>query len=141
MIQCFTRYREVLLVENKKKRESTFAERLKMHRELCGYKQWQVADVLNINRTTYTKYETGVSEPSQAILKKIVALFGIDYNALLGKEDVIGANFCDSSLPMFRLTDSENDLVRMFRVMSAENQQELMKIAKQMTSGKRKTEE
>ena len=126
-----------MFVEDKRNRESTFAERLKMHRRLCGYTQWQVADVLNINRTTYTKYETGVSEPSQEVLRKIVALFGIDYNALLGKEDVVGANFCDSSLPMFRLTDSENELVRMFRVMSEENKQELMKIAKKMTISKK----
>lgn len=127
----------MLLVEEKKYRETTFADRLKMHRKLCGYRQWEVADVLNINRTTYTKYETGVSEPSQEVLGKIVALFGIDYNALLGKEDVVGANFCDSSLPMYRLTDAENELVRMFRVMSEENQQELLKTAKKMTTGKK----
>ena len=52
-------------------KNSSFALRLKQHRELCRLTQQQVADILNINRTTYTKYETGVSEPSHEVLRKI----------------------------------------------------------------------
>lgn len=127
-------YREVLILTDKINSETTLAQRLKKYRALCGLTQQQVSDILNINRTTYTKYETGVSEPSQEVLKKIVSIFGIDYNALLGVEDVLGADFFDNSLPMFRLTNSENDLVFAYRAMSKEDQQELMKIAKQMLS-------
>ena len=61
-------------------KNSSFALRLKQHRELCRLTQQQVADILNINRTTYTKYETGVSEPSHEVLRKIVSIFGTDYN-------------------------------------------------------------
>lgn len=52
-------------------KNSSFALRLKQHRELCRLTQQQVADILNINRTTYTKYETGVSEPSHEVLRKL----------------------------------------------------------------------
>ncbi len=108
-----------------------------MCRENCGLRQWQVADILNMNRTTYTKYETGVSEPSQGVLKKLVALFGVDYNALLGQEDVMATALFDSSPSMFRLADKEKELVSLFREMTKENQQEFIKIAKQMSSGEK----
>lgn len=134
-IQCYTGlYRDVFILPERKNLETTFAQRLKMCRENCGLRQWQVADILNMNRTTYTKYETGVSEPSQGVLKKLVALFGVDYNTLLGQDNVVSAAFSDSSLPMFRLADKEKELVSLFRDMTKENQQEFIKIAKQMSS-------
>ena len=56
--------------------------RMRYYRIQCGLTQQQVADALKINRTTYTKYETGVSEPSHELLGKIVKMFGIDYDAI-----------------------------------------------------------
>ena len=49
--------------------------RMRYYRIQCGLTQQQVADALNINRTTYTKYETGVSEPSHELLGKIITQF------------------------------------------------------------------
>ena len=47
-----------------------------------GYTQKQLADILGINRTTYTKYETGVCEPSVAMIMAIVDALKIDVNTL-----------------------------------------------------------
>lgn len=97
----------------------SFGENLTKYRKLCGFTQQQVADILSLNRTTYTKYETGVSEPSFEILKKIVAIFGIDVNALLGGE-VFEKNVADFDMPMYSLTLEERNLIGTYRMFSAE---------------------
>ena len=60
-----------------------FGNHLRQLRIKKGYTQEQVAKALGINRTTYTKYETGVTQPSLEQLKKLCSLFEIDYNTLL----------------------------------------------------------
>ena len=55
-------------------------------RKLAGLTQQQVADRLNLNRTTYTKYETGASEPSIEILKALAAILEVDVSLLLTDE-------------------------------------------------------
>lgn len=94
--------------------DKNVGRRLKQYRVACGLTQEQVAAVLNINRTTYTKYETGVSEASYELLKKIVSLFGIDFNSLLGEKDISEVIY-DSKLPMFNLTKDEQDIIIAFR--------------------------
>lgn len=109
-------------------KNSSFALRLKQHRELCRLTQQQVADILNINRTTYTKYETGVSEPSHEVLRKIVSIFGTDYNTLLGN----GTPFLpivqdpDDTLKLYNLSNDEKKLLTAYRAMSDENKADIL---------------
>ena len=84
-----------------------------------------VADLLNLNRTTYTKYETGVSEPSFDILKKIVNMYGVDVNAVLGQES-FEKNLSDFIMPMYNLTKSERELIGLYRILSPEEKEKLM---------------
>lgn len=62
--------------------DDIFCSNLIYYRKLNQYTQQQVADALNLNRTTYTKYEIGVSEPTYSVLRKIVELYKIDFNNL-----------------------------------------------------------
>ena len=62
-----------------------FAENLRRFRTEQGYTQGEMADKLNINRTTLTKYETGVTEPDFERLKLICELLDVDYNTILQK--------------------------------------------------------
>lgn len=117
---------------------ATFAQRLKKYRELCGLTQQQVANILNLNRTTYTKYETGVSEPSQEVMKKIVAVFGTDFNALLGDNDTLQYDFFDSSMPLFNLTKTEKELVTAFRVMNPEKKEQMLQTARSFIAADKK---
>ena len=55
-------------------------------RKLAGLTQQQVADRLNLNRTTYTKDETGASEPSIEILKALAVILEVDVSLLLTDE-------------------------------------------------------
>ena len=92
-------------------KNNSFALRLKQHRELCRLTQQQVADILNINRTTYTKYETGVSEPSHEVLRKIVSIFGTDFNTILGDESPFKKTVVqDPDLQLYNLSDEEKML-------------------------------
>ena len=61
-----------------------FHTRLKRLRKSRGLKQYQLADMLNIHRTTYTKYEIGGAEPSLETLCGICRALHISSDVLLG---------------------------------------------------------
>ena len=106
----------------------TIGQRLKKFRNACNLTQEQVSSILNINRTTYTKYETGVSEPSHDLLKKIVAIYGIDFNAILGDDDTFEREVYDGSLPMYNLRKSEQNLVSKYRLLNVEQQKKVFEL-------------
>lgn len=62
-------------------------EKLKEYRVLCGYSQQQVADVLNIHRSTYSYYELGKTEPSLDNIRTLAMVFGVSLNDLLEVEN------------------------------------------------------
>lgn len=62
-------------------------EQLKILRKAKGVLQKDVAAYLGINRTTYVKYETGVSEPDNETLKKIADYYGVSIDHLLGRSE------------------------------------------------------
>lgn len=59
------------------------ADNLRFHRRRTGYSQQYIADYLSVDRTTYTKYETGVSQMDYEKLAKLANLFNVDFNDLL----------------------------------------------------------
>ncbi len=58
-------------------------ENLKKLREEKEFTQKYVADYLNVDRSTYTYYETGKTEPSLTTLAKLCELFEVDFNTIL----------------------------------------------------------
>lgn len=60
-------------------------ERLKELRNAAGLTQKQMAAVLNIDRTTYVKYESGASEPTFATLTTLAEYFNVTTDYLLGR--------------------------------------------------------
>ena len=120
-------------------KNNSFALRLKQHRELCRLTQQQVADILNINRTTYTKYETGVSEPSHEVLRKIVSVFGTDFNTILGDESPFKKTVVqDPDLQLYNLSDEEKMLVIAYRTMSDSDREKILGEAMEITKRSRK---
>ena len=59
-------------------------KRLKELRTAAGLTQKQMADILNIDRTTYVKYETGASEPTFNTLSTLAKYFSVPSDFLLG---------------------------------------------------------
>ena len=61
----------------------TVGEKIRDLRHQRGLTQADVAERLNIDRTTYSKYETNHIEPSITILAKLTLIYNVDYNCLL----------------------------------------------------------
>lgn len=62
-----------------------FGDNLRQLRLKKGYTQAELATLLNIDRTTLTKYERGLTEPDFIRLKLICEILNVDYNTILQK--------------------------------------------------------
>lgn len=58
-------------------------ERLRELRIQKGVSQHEVAKYLGVNRSTYTKYETGASTLSYSTILLLAKYFRVDFNTLL----------------------------------------------------------
>ncbi|GHU70529.1 hypothetical protein AGMMS49992_03010 [Clostridia bacterium] len=59
--------------------------RLREIREACGYKQYQVAEYLHIERQTYSRYECEEREPDIDRMCKMCDLFECTLDELVGR--------------------------------------------------------
>ena len=57
-------------------------------RKTFGLTQQQVADALNINRTTYTGYEAGTINPSFNVMLRIKEFFRVQTDEIFLDDDV-----------------------------------------------------
>ena len=91
------------------------------------FSQQEMADMLNISRSTYTYYETGKSEPGQEKLKKICEILDVDYNTLLGfSEESLMANVAsddEQDKIIGTLTPSEEQIILALRSMNSEEKE------------------
>jgi len=60
---------------------------LKQHRKARGLTQEQVAQALQIDRSTYAYYELGRFNPPLAMAVKFADLYGITLDALFGRNE------------------------------------------------------
>ena len=99
-------------------------ERLKMLRSARGVLQKDIAALLGIDRTTYVKYEKGVSEPSIETLLKLADYFGVSVDFLLGREDE------DTKKEIAALSDDDLNLeiIKLLSELSPEKQEIAVKI-------------
>lgn len=66
--------------------------RLRKLREKKNVTQKQVADFLGVDRTTYTKYEKGDTEPSNLIQGKLADFFEVSVDYLTGHSNIPSAD-------------------------------------------------
>ena len=62
-------------------------ENLKRLRKACGFRQEEVAKVLGIDRSAYSYYESGKTEPSVKNLIRISRMFKVDVDVLVGNSE------------------------------------------------------
>ena len=107
-------------------------EVLRYYRDRSNLTQQQVSDLIGINRTTYTYYETGKTEPSIDTLHKLIKIFGITYDDLLPSEKN-PKSIKDSFLrakgdeAIYNLTKEEQQFIISLRAMSPEEREEFLK--------------
>lgn len=70
---------------------SFLADRLRQARLKAGYSQQNIADALNMNRATYTYYETGKTSPDPTTLGKIARICGAPIEFFFEEEEENGA--------------------------------------------------
>lgn len=92
------------------------------------YSQQEMADMLNISRSTYTYYETGKSEPGQEKLKKICDILNVDFNTLLGYSDdnnmkALAASSDNKGDSLNALSPTEEQIILAYRSMNSEEKE------------------
>lgn len=109
---------------------TVFSHNLGMLRKNSGLTQQQIADYLSINRSTYTKYETGVSEPSIVTIQKLAELFSVNVNTLI--EDIYNPLFAEETYLRFQLSKDERDVIAAYRKLDANEQKRVRVIMSRM---------
>lgn len=116
---------------------------LKYYREKCGLTQQQVADALNINRSTYTYYEKGKTEPSIYTLQKIMLLFDVGfreiypYETFKVAEPTAGYQLDRNKADMIfsQLSNEEKDFLLKLRLINEEDKQKIFDELSKMCEG------
>ncbi len=119
-----------------------FSENLKRLRKSCGFKQEDVAKVLGIDRSAYSYYEGGKTQPSITNLIKIAHMFKVDVDELIGNDKAgqqlefgseQGAGYRHDTQPAVRTlgecSAEERVLVAWFRQI--ENKEKILELLKE----------
>ncbi len=110
-----------------------------LRKKHSNFSQQEMADMLNISRSTYTYYETGKSEPGQEKLKKICDILGVDFNTLLGYADesikAMVASDEGKADSVSALTPNEEKLVLAYRSMNSEEKEYIGKQVTKIVKG------
>lgn len=118
-------------------------ERLRYLRNLHGFTQKQVADALNIERSTYTYYETGKTHPDLNAIVKIARIYNVTLDYLLVGDNArprIAAPDpeyqshafdlpCDTDF--MNLDSQEKNLIMLFRLLEDDMKEAIMEKAKE----------
>ena len=108
-------------------------ETLKRLREKCGYTQQDMADVLKIDRSTYTYYEIGKTSPSIKTIVKLAHIFNVPYSVLLEADvndiDMIAEKKTTykkkgADLNLYELSKKEKTMLINFRLLNDEKKKE-----------------
>lgn len=105
--------------------------RLREIRDNCALTQQQVANALGIERSTYTNYETGNTEPSMDTLRKIILLYGVPLREIYPHLNCLSDDYEDynkekSDLSLTMLSREEKDLILRFRLLEKENKEKIL---------------
>ena len=66
--------------------KAKLAEKIRLLREKAEITQQEVADKLMKERSTYTYYETGKTEPSFFVLLELSDIFGVSFETLISDD-------------------------------------------------------
>ena len=109
--------------------KKTLGEKLRDLRETYDLTQKQVADALNIDRSTYSNYELDKTRPSLEALVTLARMFNISKEALMpdDPDDPVSFKGSMKSLGMVQsLSKVERGLIARFRGLSAADKAQLL---------------
>ena len=101
--------------------------------------QKNIADVLGVDRTTYTYYENGVTTPSPDTLYKLSRIYNVTVGYLMGVEDNVpgdsvrsGVVLSSGTEPIASLSKEEKELLMCFRVLSSAEKEKARELLREM---------
>lgn len=101
--------------------EKVLGQVLRKYRVEHGYTQKKLADFLDVDRTTYTKYET-VRAPELDVILKLAAFYDVSVDSFLEEffvESTEGSKYAIASAPdkreLISLTPEEKQLISFYR--------------------------
>ena len=116
--------------------QSTLSINLRILREVRNLTQQQVADLINLSRSSYTYYENDAREPSLDTLLSLSKLYNTSIDSML-----TSANVLRSAPVMFNAKDmltvdilekDEQNVVLNYRMLSDEDKSKLLDIIQKM---------
>jgi len=117
------------------------SEKIRECRRECGYTQQMVATALNVDRTTYTCYESGKTEPGIDSIAQMSKIFGVPISELLAcYEDSVPtvsvaspvSGFNSDNMPIKTLSKDEKEFIVLYRMMGEKEREELLKKGKSL---------
>ena len=111
---------------------SRLAENLAMYRKRAGFTQKALGSALNVASTTVSTWERNSAQPDADMLFAISKLLNVSVSELYG----LDAPQASGEV----LTQSERELLRLFRSMPSESRTELLSYAKFKADTQEKTE-
>lgn len=120
-------------------------KRLRELRISNGFTQKQIADVLNIDRSTYSYYETRKTQPDINVIKRLAAMYDVTCDYILNyeqsKPDIFSGSEIDYRTDLSgedrfltSLSQFEESFILHLRLLSPERQEELFRMAKEETT-------
>ncbi len=113
------------------------ARQMRALRTVNHYTQQQIADILNIDRTTYTSYEISKNTPDIMLLDAFAKIFSVDIDFILhidtqnidtlcDEVEAYEANSDDCSL-VSKLSKEERELIGEYRILSEKDKRKVRK--------------
>lgn len=117
------------------------SENLKRVRKEHKLTQQDIANVLGIDRSTYTFYETGKTSPSISTVYKLAEIYNVTVGYLLGVEEnknaevkkSVGVNVASPQADHIAFLDKDEQVLLMcYRIISDENKAKAIEMLKDM---------
>ena len=125
---------------------SRFSLVLRQCRENSGLTQKQVAQALNVERSTYAYYETGTTHPSGLMIVKLANIFNVSYTVFM--EALSDKKFDDNAVNkefpsinesswrererIYTLQKEEQDLIIIYRTLQEEQKEKVFEFIQTM---------
>ena len=133
------------------------SDKIRKLREERKFTQQQIADSLNIDRSTYAYYELGKTKPDVYTVMKLSKIFNVSYADILSDEREDNLNLSDNSenlklikgisttisekmkySPIYSLTKKEQQMIVNYRMLPYKKQDEIFdEILKEINNGKK----
>lgn len=119
-----------------------FSLTLKQIRMNAGLTQQQVADALNLERSTYAYYETGATRPICEIIIRLSQIFNVDYKVFMEAiaDSTIDDDYTTFSPTSYKkreeiytITNDEQNLLILYRMLTPKQKKEVFDIINSMS--------